>query len=75
MKVHKALRQPISSIGQSRSVPVVSSLLSDGKEDFVQDLMEEYDEVSHVSYFLAITLEILIVCQQSQIFLYLRFLN
>lgn len=29
----------------SRSVPVVASLLGKGKEDFVEDLLEEYDEV------------------------------
>jgi len=29
----------------SRSVTVVSSLLSDNKEDFVEDLLEEYDEM------------------------------
>ena len=31
----------------SRSVPVVASLLSSNKEEFVEDLLEEYDEVRH----------------------------
>ena len=29
----------------SRSVPVVSSLIGDNKDEFVEDIMEEYDEV------------------------------
>ena len=44
----------IHVLDASRSVPVVSSLLSDAKEDFVQDLMEEYDEVSRNLCFLSI---------------------
>ena len=44
----------IHVLDASRSVPVVSSLLSDAKEDFVQDLMEEYDEVSRDLCFLSI---------------------
>merc|ERR1719174_2507058 len=34
----------------SRSVTVVSSLLSENKEDFVEDLLEEYDEMRYDYY-------------------------
>jgi len=36
----------IHVLDASRSVTVVGSLLGDNKEDFVTDIMEEYDEVS-----------------------------
>jgi len=35
----------IHVLDASRSVTVVSSLLSENKREFVQDIMEEYDEV------------------------------
>lgn len=38
----------IHVLDASRSVTVVSSLLSGSKEDFVEDIMEDYDEVSKV---------------------------
>ena len=39
----------IHVLDASRSVTVVSSLLGEGKDDFVMDIMEEYDEVSKMS--------------------------
>ena len=36
----------IHVLDASRSVTVVSSLLGENKEDYVTDIMEEYDEVS-----------------------------
>lgn len=46
----------IHVLDASRSVTVVSSLLGDNKEDFVQDIMEEYDEVSADMYSMALFL-------------------
>ena len=41
----------IHVLDASRSVTVVSSLLGENKEDFVTDLMEEYEEVSlHIAF-------------------------
>jgi 5-methyltetrahydrofolate--homocysteine methyltransferase len=40
----------IHVLDASRSVTVVSSLLSENKREFVKDIMEEYDEVRHLIY-------------------------
>ena len=39
----------IHLLDASRSVTVVSSLLGENKEEYVTDIMEEYDEVSLVA--------------------------
>ena len=40
----------IHVLDASRSVTVVSSLLGNSKEDYVQDIMEEYDEVRRMNF-------------------------
>ena len=40
----------IHVLDASRSVTVVSSLLGDNKEEYVEDLLEEYDELREVDY-------------------------
>ena len=48
-----SLEHPVIHVlDASRSVTVVSSLLGDDKEEFVTDIMEEYDEVRQINAFL-----------------------
>ncbi len=59
----------IHVLDASRSVTVVSSLLGNDKEEFVEDLLEEYDEVSAV-IFLASRLSFALHTQQPSVLLY-----